>query len=143
MKNNFSLKFTLFDAFIGAISLILILAVIISTNIVYGRNKDNKRVEMYLNGELLEDYVVDFKDVSERITITIQKEEFPNSPLLGDLKVDIDPEKGIRVYDVTCPNHVCENLGWIRTVGFSITCIPNGFFVVIKSYDIDYDIGLG
>lgn len=143
MKNNFSLKFTLFDGIIGAVCLTLIIAIIITTNLLYGKDTGNKKVEMYLNGQLLEEHIIDLDNITERKTILIEKDKYPNSSLLGDIKVDIDPDKGIRVYDVTCPNHVCENQGWVSRVGFSIACIPNGFFVVIKSYGPDVDIGLG
>ena len=56
MKSNFSLKFKLFDIFIVAFVMVAIIASIITTNVVFSRDlKDDYVVQIYYQGELLED----------------------------------------------------------------------------------------
>ena len=63
--------------------------------------------------------------------------------LHGDFTVVINKDKGICVKDVTCPNHYCEKMGWINSVGYPLVCIPNGVYVIITSLDVNQGIVLG
>ena len=144
MKRNYSLKFTVFDGIVGGILLILIIICIVTTNILYSNNSKGERiVEMYLNGELLEEKSVSLTRLNEEITMVISKDEYPDSSLIDDIIVEINPEKGVRIKKVDCPNNVCINQGWVNKVGYSIACLPNGFIIIIKSLGIDEPIVLG
>ena len=73
--------------------------------------------------------------------IVLEKKEY--NKLLGDVTICIDREKGICIKDVTCPNETCMKMGWVKSVGYPVTCLPNGVYVIITSPDVDKDIILG
>ena len=98
---------------------------------------------MYLNGEILKDKSVSLSKLNEEMTIVISKQEYPDSSLIDDIVVEINPEKGVRIKEVDCPNNVCINQGWVNKVGYSIACLPNGFIILIRSTGIDEPIVLG
>ena len=142
MKSNFSLKFKLFDIFIVAFLLVAIVISIVTTNVVFSRDlKDNYVVQIYYQGELLENKQVKIKDVEEEKIIILTKDEY--NKLLGDVTIVINKDKGICIKDVTCPNETCVKMGWVRSVGYPVTCLPNGVYVIITSKDVDQDIILG
>ena len=142
MKSNFSLKFKLFDIFIVAFLLVAIVISIVTTNVVFYRDlKDNYVVQIYYQGELLENKQVKIKDVDEEKVIILTKDEY--NKLLGDVTIVINKDKGICIKDVTCPNETCVKMGWVRSVGYPVTCLPNGVYVIITSKDVDQDIILG
>ena len=142
MKSNFSLKFKLFDIFIVAFLLVAIVISIVTTNVVFSRDlKDNYVVQIYYQGELLENKQVKIKDVDEEKVIILTKDEY--NKLLGDVTIVINKDKGICIKDVTCPNETCVKMGWVRSVGYPVTCLPNGVYVIITSKDVDQDIILG
>lgn len=144
MKRNYSLKFTPFDGIVGGILLLLIIVAIITTNIFYSNNSKGERIiEMYLNGEQLKDKSVSLSKLEEDLTIVISKEDYPNSSLIDDIIVEINPDKGVRIKEVDCPNNVCINQGWVNRVGFTIACLPNGFIILIRSTGVDEPIVLG
>ena len=139
MKSNFSLKFKLFDIFIVAFLLVAIVISIVTTNVVFSRDlKDNYVVQIYYQGELLENKQTIIKDVDEEKVIVLTKDEF--NKLLGDVTIVINKDKGICIKDVTCPNETCVKMGWVRSVGYPVTCLPNGVYVIITSKDVDQDI---
>lgn len=142
MKSNFSLKFKLFDIFIVAFLLVAIVISIVTTNVVFSRDlKDNYVVQIYYQGELLENKQTIIKDVDEEKVIILTKDEY--NKLLGDVTIVINKDKGICIKDVTCPNETCVKMGWVRSVGYPVTCLPNGVYVIITSKDVDQDIILG
>ena len=142
MKSNFSLKFKLFDIFIVAFLLVAIVISIVTTNVVFSRDlKDNYVVQIYYQGELLENKQTIIKDVDEEKVIILTKDEY--NKLLGDVTIVINKDKGICIKDVTCPNETCVKMGWLRSVGYPVTCLPNGVYVIITSKDVDQDIILG
>ena len=99
MKSNFSLKFKLFDIFIVAFLLVAIVISIVTTNVVFSRDlKDNYVVQIYYQGELLENKQVKIKDVDEEKVIILTKEEY--NKLLGDVTIVINKDKGICIKDV-------------------------------------------
>ena len=142
MKSNFSLKFKLFDIFIIAFLLISIVTSIVTTNVVFSRDlKDDYVVKIYYQGEVLEDKQIKLKDIDEELVVVLEKKEY--NKLLGDVTICIDREKGICIKDVTCPNETCMKMGWVKSVGYPVTCLPNGVYVIITSPDVDKDIILG
>lgn len=142
MKSNFSLKFKIFDIFIVAFVVVAIVASIITTNVVFSRDlKDSYVVQIYYQGELLEDKQIKVKDVDNEMVIVLKKQDYDK--LLGDVTILINKDKGICISEVTCPNETCLKMGWVRSVGYPVTCLPNGVHVVITSPDVDQDIVLG
>ena len=142
MKSNFSLKFKIFDIFIVAFVVVAIVASIITTNVVFSRDlKDSYVVQIYYQGELLEDKQIKVKDVDDEMVIVLKKQDYDK--LLGDVTILINKDKGICISEVTCPNETCLKMGWVRSVGYPVTCLPNGVHVMITSPDIDQDIILG
>lgn len=142
MKSNFSLKFKIFDIFIVAFVVVAIVASIITTNVVFSRDlKDSYVVQIYYQGELLEDKQIKVKDVDDEMAIVLKKQDYDK--LLGDVTILINKDKGICISEVTCPNETCLKMGWVRSVGYPVTCLPNGVHVMITSPDVDQDIILG
>ena len=142
MKNNFSLKFKLFDIFIIGFLLVSIVVSIITTNVVFSRDlKDSYVVQIYYQGEILTDKQVKIADVENETIIILKKEEYDK--LLGDVTIVINKEKGICISDVTCPNETCIKMGWVRSIGYPVTCLPNGVYVIITSKKVDQDHILG
>ena len=41
---------------------------------------------------------------------------------------------------VICPNHTCVKQGWVNRVGYPVTCLPNGVYVMITSPNPDLDL---
>lgn len=144
MKRNFSLKFTLFDLMVGLVAFVMIISSLVVTNLVYAQKNDQSRIaEVYLDSQLLKEKSVRMDALTEEVTIVLKKEDYPDSSLLGDVEIHVDKEKGICVHQVTCPNLICKRMGWINKVGYNIVCVPNGFFVTIKTEKTDVDIPLG
>lgn len=142
MKNNFSIKFKLFDVFIMIFSLLLIGVVIVSTNIAFSNTLDKERiVQIYYQGQLLENKQIEIDDLLEEKHVILLKDDYDG--LLGDMDIVINKDKGVCIYDVTCPNYYCKNQGWVNSVGYPVVCIPNGVYVIITSSTIDQDTILG
>ena len=137
MKTNFSLKFKFFDIFILAFVVVAIVASIIATNVIFGRVFSNENnVEIYYHNQLIKEIKLD--EITEETKVVLKQEDYEK--LLGDLTVLIDPEKGICISEVTCPNHTCIKQGWVNKVGYPVTCLPNGVYVMITSPSPDVDL---
>ena len=137
MKTNFSLKFKFFDIFILAFVVVAIVASIIATNVIFGRVFSNENnVEIYYHNQLIKEIKLD--KITEETKVVLKQEDYEK--LLGDLTVLIDPEKGICISEVTCPNHTCIKQGWVNKVGYPVTCLPNGVYVMITSPSPDVDL---
>ena len=142
MKNNFPIKFKVFDVFILIFAVISIVATIITTNIVFG--KDNNKIDdrvvcIYHKNDLVKEIKV--IDINGKIDYKLTKEEF--NDLRGDMIISIDKDKGVCISEVVCPNHLCENMGWVNKKGIPVVCLPNNVYVIISSSSsIDQDIEL-
>lgn len=137
MKTNFSLKFKFFDIFILAFVVVAIVASIITTNVIFGRVFSNENnVEIYYHNQLIKEIKLD--EITEETKVVLKQEDYDK--LLGDLTILIDPEKGICISEVTCPNHTCIKQGWVNKVGYPVTCLPNGVYVMITSPSPDVDL---
>ena len=137
MKTNFSLKFKFFDIFILAFVVVAIVASIIATNVIFGRVFSNENnVEIYYRNQLIKEIKLD--EITEETKVVLKQEDYDK--LLGDLTVLIDPEKGICISEVTCPNHTCIKQGWVNKVGYPVTCLPNGVYVMITSPSPNVDL---
>jgi hypothetical protein len=142
MKNNFSIKFKVFDVFILIFAVISIVATIVTTNIVFG--KDNNKIDdrvvcIYHKNDLVKEIKV--IDINGKIDYKLTKEEF--NDLRGDMIISIDKDKGVCISEVVCPNHLCVNMGWVNKKGIPVVCLPNNVYVIISSSSsIDQDIEL-
>ncbi len=142
MKNNFSLKFKIFDVFILVFALVSIVCSIIVTNVAFASSLNRKMmVEIYYENHCLKEQTIQLDKVDSEIQIVLKKEEYPH--LLGDMTIAIHKDKGVCIQEVSCPNHYCEKQGWINKVGYPIVCIPNGVYVIITSSSVDQDTILG
>ena len=127
MKNNFSLKFNLFDLIIIAISGFIAIASIVFTNIYY--DQDSKIVQIQYKNEIIQE--IDYESINGSYFYTLKKEDYPD--LYDDFVIEINSEKGIRVYEVTCPNNYCKHQGWVKMSGYPIVCVPNGVIICLVS----------
>lgn len=143
MKSNFSLKYRTFDTVILLFAIIFIIASIVFTNLYFANSKksQNRVVQIYYQGQLLEDKQIDFENLSGSCEVTLSKLEYDK--LLGDMVILIDKEKGICVKDVTCPNKICKNQGYVKSIGYPIVCLPNGVYIIINAKKVDQDTILG
>ena len=96
------------------------------------KNLDNTKLNLTVDKEIKLD------NITKEEKIVLKQEDYDK--LLGDLIVLIDPEKGICISDVVCPNHTCVKQGWVKRVGYPVTCLPNGVYVIITSPSPDLDI---
>ncbi len=131
MNKNISLKFHIIDILIIAISIIMsvvLMIVILLTNNPYSKKR---YVEIYHNNMCLEQYRIDLDTLDKPLEIVLKKDNYPR--LLGDFTIYIDPKKGIKVENVTCPNHTCVKQGWVNITNLPVLCLPNDVRVVITT----------
>ena len=143
MKNNFPIKFKVFDIIILIFAVISIVATIITTNIVFGKDNnkgiDDRVVCIYHKNDLVKE--IKIVDINGILDYKLTKEEF--NDLRGDMIISIDKDKGVCISEVVCPNHLCENMGWVNKKGIPVVCLPNNVYVIISSSSsIDQDIEL-
>lgn len=143
MKNNFPIKFKVFDIIILIFAIISIVATIITTNIVFGKDNnkeiDDRVVCIYHKNDLVKE--IKICDINGILDYKLTKEEF--NDLRGDMIISIDKDKGVCISEVVCPNHLCENMGWVNKKGIPVVCLPNNVYVIISSSSsIDQDIEL-
>lgn len=143
MKNNFPIKFKVFDIIILIFAVISIVATIITTNIVFGKDNnkgiDDRVVCIYHKNDLVKE--IKIIDINGKVEYKLTKEEF--NDLRGDMIISIDKDKGVCISEVVCPNHLCENMGWVNKKGIPVVCLPNNVYVIISSSSsIDQDIEL-
>lgn len=142
MKANFSTKFKKSDIFVIVFAVVAIVVSIVTTNIHFSSISDSEKVvEVYFQGKLLKEKSLKMSEVNEQKEIVLAQDEYKG--LLGDVTILVDKEKGICIKDVTCPNHICENMGWVNMVAYPITCLPNNVVVLISATDPNQDIILG
>jgi hypothetical protein len=82
---------------------------------------------IYQNNRLLGEYQLDREQI-----ILIGDQTRP------DMKIEI---KGgaIRVAESDCPKGVCKHVGWVRTPGRSIVCVPNKVLIELRGERRGYD----
>ena len=139
MKNNFTLKFKIFDIFVLTFVTICIVATIITTNIVFAKGKiDEGKVQIYYQNQLVQE--IKMSDIDDNVEYVLEKEKYDG--LRGDMTICIDKEKGICIDEVDCPNHLCEKMGWVNSIGIPVVCLPNNVYVIITSSSVNQDITL-
>jgi hypothetical protein len=45
----------------------------------------------------------------------------------------------VRVAESDCPKGVCKHVGWVRTPGRSIVCVPNRVLIELRGEHLRYD----
>jgi hypothetical protein len=146
MNKNFALKFKIADIFVIIFSFILSIAIMLGGFILNNSFSDKRIVHIYHQNVLLENYLIDLNTLDTSLIVTLKKDEFPS--LSGDFKIEMNKEKGVRVYRddhyrVDCENHDCEKMGWVNMFNFPLVCLPNDVIVVIKGSNQNGDITLG
>ncbi len=74
------------------------------------------------DGEPLE--TVNLSTVEEPYEIRLEDEH-------GYNVIQVEPGR-IRVVEANCPDHVCEQTGWISEPGAPIACIPHGLTITLE-----------
>lgn len=140
MNNKFSLKFKKWDLLIVIISSIVSLTLLFSI-LIYNISlrKEERFVAIYHKNQLIKEKI-DLNLLEESKTITLKEVDYPD--LLGDFVIEISPKKGVRAYEVTCPNHTCTKQGWVNIPNLSIICIPNKVRIELTSTSSEGDIFL-
>lgn len=82
---------------------------------------------IYQNNRLLGAYQLDRDQ-----TIVIGDKARP------DMRVEIKDGR-IRVAESDCPKGVCKHVGWVRTPGRSIVCVPNKVLIELRGERRGYD----
>ena len=118
-ESRFSYRLTSFDVVLIAVVLLFSIGFILFTR--FGRPWQSSKVSgaaVYHEGELLRE-------------ITLDKDQ---ELILLDGKMSLEIKEGrIRVSSSDCPRRLCVNMGWIKTPGQVIACVPNKVLIEIKS----------
>jgi len=58
----------------------------------------------------------------------------------GTRKMQVEIRQGaIRVAESDCPRGVCREMGWVRTPGRSLVCVPNQVLIEVRGESRAYD----
>lgn len=76
--------------------------------------------------------VADFGDgITERISL---KTDYDYLYDVGDYVVHLQVRDGaIAFLDSQCPDHVCEQFGWLREEGAWAACVPAGVYLTLEA----------
>jgi hypothetical protein len=119
----YSRRISIFEVILIA----LILLVSIGSILWVGREKEQqslgpKRALIYHADKLLEE-------------VGLEEDRFVR---LDGVEMEIEVKRGkIRVARSDCPKQICVNMGWIKTPGQVIACVPNEVVVEIDSGDFE------
>ena len=77
MKNNFSLKFKIFDIFVLTFVIVAIVASIITTNVVFARSLNSESVvQIYYQNELIVDKQYKLSEIDDEINVVLSKSQY-------------------------------------------------------------------
>lgn len=143
MSRNYSLTFNSKDVTISCITIVLIVAIIIASNIIMRSfNTNNLAVNVYISNKLHEEYTIFLDDIKadevKKIILTKEK----HGVLLDDMEITISKDKGIKITKETSPRNICSQQPWINTPGVPLVCLPNQVYVVIEGSSVDEPIPL-
>jgi hypothetical protein len=144
MSHNFSLKYNSKDITIGCISVILIVALVITSNFYMAQyNSGNLVVNVYISYKLHDEYSLEWSKLEENknYEIVLKKEQY--DVLLDDMLILVNKKKGIKVEEETSPRKICSSQGWVNSPGVPLICLPNQVYIVIESSSIDNPIPIG
>ena len=109
------------------ISSCLLLGILISNK----SSSSHRYVQIAHKNIIIEELTTDLNSLQEDKYITLKQDDYPS--LLGDFVIELSKSKGVRAYQVRCPNHTCTKQGWINVVNLPIVCIPNQIRIEIVS----------
>jgi len=115
----YSRRISIFEVILIA----LVLLVSIGSILWIGQEKEqqssrSKRALIYHGDELLEE-------------VGLERDRFIR---LDGVEMGIEVKRGkIRVSGSDCPKQICVNMGWIKTPGQVIVCVPNEVVIEIDS----------
>jgi hypothetical protein len=66
-------------------------------------------------------------EIIENIEPTKSNESLTVQGKIGNMIIELDKEKGVRVASSTCPCQVCVNCGWSKNE--ALVCVPNAVVV--------------
>lgn len=96
------------------VSVVLLIGFIIFTSM---RAKNIEYANVYYNNEIILRF-----DINE-------DDEYSINGDYGEMTIEVKDQK-YRVKDVECPNHDCENIGWVKKGSTTvILCVPNNVFI--------------
>ena len=131
-----NLKKNKVDFIILALSIVLIIAIVIVSNIVTGSvNGKNKYVVISVDGEEQFKY-----KLNEDREIKLDEDDYPT--LLGDMIIEIKDDR-VRVAKEESPKNYCSKQGWVGSVATPIFCLPNSVVVTIiglNDSDLDWQV---
>ncbi len=99
--------------------LLVVSFVLLVGYMMFSKSRANQieKAFVYHNNELVMEFEIDKDGIYE---------------LMGDygiMHIEVKDKK-YRVYDVECPNHDCERLGWVsKGSTTTILCVPNDVFI--------------
>ena len=78
-------------------------------------------------------------EIIENIEPTKSNESLTVQGKIGNMIIELDKEKGVRVASSTCPCQVCVNCGWTKNE--ALICVPNAVVVqpVTRAYKSSSD----
>ena len=109
------------------ISSCLLLGILISNK----SSSSHRYVQIAHKNIVIKELTTDLNSLQEDKYITLKQDDYPS--LLGDFVIELSKSKGVRAYQVRCPNHTCTKQGWINAVNLPIVCIPNQIRIEIVS----------
>ena len=113
---------------IAAIGGIVLLAVLVLTLFLPGKDAQGAYAQVYQDGKLLKTVPL---NQNQEFTIT---GEYTNLIAVKDGKISVTASD--------CPGEDCVHCGWLDSSGRSIVCLPNGLEVrVIADGDVDFVVG--
>lgn len=143
-KYRFALKPTWFDAIIFGVALTVAISFLVGVNVHYNNlNKlnDDHYASFYYQNKVI--YSENLSLLENEKTITFYKKDYEK--FVGDITVQLNPQKGVAIKESNCKNQTCVHQGYINKVGESLVCLPNSFYVEItlENNFSDYDAVIG
>ncbi len=111
-------RLTPFDVVVITIIILLAVTIIWHNSLSQGRRSADVEAGIYQDGKLL-----------QQVTLTKDQEiRLYDGKMLIEIK-----DKKLRVKQSQCPRQVCVHVGWIRSKGETIICVPYHTVIELKS----------
>ncbi len=80
--------------------------------------QNHTNVNVYYHNELIEHF-----DLSKDATYKVEGD-------VGNMTIEVK-DNAYRVINVDCPNHQCEQVGWVKKGSLNtILCVPNDIYII-------------
>lgn len=137
MNNNFSLKFKKIDIIFVVISLVISILFLFSMLQINNNQEGKRYLNVYHQNQRIKELYFDIDEKFSNLETNetscefiLTKKQYPH--LISDFHIEVDKEKGIRAFDIDCPDKDCEKMGWINIPNLEIICIPNDIRMYIS-----------